>query len=230
VLAPQDLAAGDTIAAGTEVAIKAGNCLPLKHIPVGMPIHSIEMRPGGGGQLCRAAGCVATIVNKQDTHAIVRLPSGQACGGRAGWEHGNSLLVNRPSRSAWTDVAAYRNCGCLANSSAEADCCRLCWHATAGEQRLVHMDCHATVGAVSNPQRKNRVIGKAGLSRHAGRRPTVRGVAMNPVDHPHGGRTAGGRPSVSPWGMPTKGFKTRSKRKPSSKCIVVTRHQAKKRA
>lgn len=94
----------------------------------------------------------------------------------------------------------------------------------AGEQRLLSLNCKATIGAVSNPQNKNRVLGKAGHSRHLGIRPTVRGVAMNPIDHPHGGSTSGGRPSVSPWGLPTKsGYKTRQRHKPSSKFILVRR-------
>ncbi|KAF8068262.1 rplB [Scenedesmus sp. PABB004] len=164
VLAPQDLAPGDTIAAGPGAAIRAGNTLPLRDIPVGMPIHCIELQPLKGAVIARAAGCMATIVNKQEEHAIVRLPS--------------------------------------------------------GEQRLINLKCRATIGAVSNPQNKNRVLGSAGASRHAGRRPTVRGVAMNPVDHPMGGGTAGGRPSCSPWGLHSKGKKTRDKNKASSRWIL----------
>lgn len=85
-----------------------------------------------------------------------------------------------------------------------------------GEIRMFPGNCMATVGAVSNPDQKNVSIGKAGRSRWLGRRPSVRGVAMNPVDHPHGGgegKTSGGRHPVTPWGRPTKGYKTRSKRK-----------------
>lgn len=84
------------------------------------------------------------------------------------------------------------------------------------EHRFVHLRCMATVGEVSNPEHKNQSYGKAGRMRWKGVRPSVRGVAMNPVDHPHGGgegKTSGGRPSVSKWGMPTKGYRTRSKRK-----------------
>ena len=101
-----------------------------------------------------------------------------------------------------------------------------------GEQRLVHGDCIATIGAVSNPDNSNTNKGKAGRSRWLGRRPHVRGVAMNPVDHPHGGgegRTSGGRHPVTPWGKPTKGKRTRAKNKTSSKLIMRTRHQRKKR-
>jgi large subunit ribosomal protein L2 len=99
-----------------------------------------------------------------------------------------------------------------------------------GEQRLVHGNCMATIGAVSNPDNSNTNAGKAGRMRWLGRRPTVRGVAMNPVDHPHGGgegRTSGGRHPVTPWGKPTKGKKTRSN-KASDKFIMRSRHQRKK--
>lgn len=100
-----------------------------------------------------------------------------------------------------------------------------------GEQRLVRGECMATVGAVSNPDQSNVKLGKAGRSRWLGRRPTVRGVAMNPVDHPHGGgegRTSGGRHPVTPWGKPTKGRRTRSN-KSTDKYIVRSRHQRKKK-
>ena len=102
---------------------------------------------------------------------------------------------------------------------------------SSGEQRIVHMRCMATVGAVSNPDNKNVKLGKAGRNRWAGKRPSVRGVAMNPVDHPHGGgegRTSGGRHPVTPWGKPTKGKKTRSN-KSTDKFIVRSRHTRKKR-
>lgn len=98
-----------------------------------------------------------------------------------------------------------------------------------GEVRLVHIECTATIGAVGNADHGNIVIGKAGRARWLGRRPKVRGVAMNPVDHPHGGgegKTSGGRHPVSPWGMPTKGYKTRKKRNPSDKYIVRRRKQS----
>jgi len=100
-----------------------------------------------------------------------------------------------------------------------------------GEQRLVRSDCMASVGAVSNPDQANIKLGKAGRSRWLGRRPTVRGVAMNPVDHPHGGgegRTSGGRHPVTPWGKPTKGRRTRSNTS-TDKYIVRSRHQRKKK-
>lgn len=102
---------------------------------------------------------------------------------------------------------------------------------SSGELRLVRGECMATVGAVSNPDHQNTNLGKAGRSRWLGRRPHVRGVAMNPVDHPHGGgegRTSGGRHPVTPWGKPTKGKKTRSN-KATDRLIMRSRHQAKKK-
>lgn len=96
-----------------------------------------------------------------------------------------------------------------------------------GELRMVHGDCRATIGSVSNPDQKNIKLGKAGRNRWLGRRPHVRGVAMNPVDHPHGGgegKTSGGRHPVTPWGKCTKGRKTRSRKKPSGKYIIRRRN------
>lgn len=97
-----------------------------------------------------------------------------------------------------------------------------------GEVRLVHRECRATIGQIGNLEHENISIGKAGRSRWMGKRPEVRGVAMNPVDHPHGGgegKTSGGRHPVSPWGWLTKGYKTRKKKNPSSKFIVKRRNQ-----
>lgn len=102
---------------------------------------------------------------------------------------------------------------------------------SSGELRLIRGECVATVGAVSNPDNQNQKLGKAGRNRWLGKRPSVRGVAMNPVDHPHGGgegRTSGGRHPVTPWGKPTKGKKTRSN-KSTDKYIVRSRHERKKR-
>ncbi|MEM6649545.1 MAG: 50S ribosomal protein L2 [Pseudomonadota bacterium] len=99
-----------------------------------------------------------------------------------------------------------------------------------GEVRMVHGDCLATVGAVSNPDHGNINLGKAGRKRHLGKRPAVRGVAMNPIDHPHGGgegRTSGGRHPVTPWGKPTKGKRTR-KNKETDRLIIRSRHARKK--
>jgi large subunit ribosomal protein L2 len=100
-----------------------------------------------------------------------------------------------------------------------------------GEMRLVRQECMATVGAVSNPDNSNQNFGKAGRMRHKGKRPSVRGVVMNPIDHPHGGgegRTSGGRHPVTPWGKPTKGHRTRSN-KTTDKLILRSRHARKKK-
>jgi len=102
---------------------------------------------------------------------------------------------------------------------------------TSGELRMVRGECMATIGAVSNPDQANIKIGKAGRKRWLGKRPSVRGVAMNPVDHPHGGgegRTSGGRHPVTPWGKPTKGKRTRKARNTSSRLIIRSRHARKK--
>ncbi|PNH07299.1 50S ribosomal protein L2 [Tetrabaena socialis] len=90
-----------------------------------------------------------------------------------------------------------------------------------GETRLLPLDCRATVGLVSNPFQRSINLGKAGARRKQGWRPTVRGIAMNPVDHPHGGRGNGGRPSCTPWGVYTKGKRTRRRNKPSNRMILV---------
>ena len=97
---------------------------------------------------------------------------------------------------------------------------------SSGETRRVRAECMATVGAVSNPDHSNEVIGKAGRNRWRGVRPTVRSIAMNPVDHPNGGRTNGGKHWSTPWGKPTKGFRTR-KNKATQKYIIRSRHQGK---
>ena len=155
---------------GERCDIKPGNAMPMKNIPVGTIIHNIEMKPGKGGQIARAAGSYVQLVGK---------------------EHGYALL-------------------------------KMC----SGEQRMVRADCMATVGAVSNPDHQNENSGKAGRSRWLGKRPHVRGGAMNPVDYAHGGgegRTSGGRHPVSPWGKPTKGYKTRKRNKKSNSHIVKRR-------
>ncbi len=172
ILAPDGLKVGDTVVAGPDADIRIGNALPLRNIPLGTPIHNIELKIGKGGQIVRSAGTSATVMAKEKNYAHVRLPS--------------------------------------------------------GEVRLIHIDCIATVGTVGNSDHGNISIGKAGRTRWLGRRPKVRGVAMNPVDHPHGGgegRTSGGRHPVSPWGVPTKGYKTRKKRKASDKYIVRKKKQ-----
>jgi len=171
ILAPQRVGVGDMVVAGERADIKPGNAMPMENIPVGTIIHNIEMKPGGGGKIARAAGTYAQLVGKDAGFAQLRLGS--------------------------------------------------------GELRMVPARCMATVGSVSNPDNKNTNKGKAGRNRWLGWRPTVRGVVMNPVDHPHGGgegRTSGGRHPVTPWGVPTKGKRTRGK-KPSDKYIMRRRHK-----
>jgi len=134
--------------------------MQLKNIPVGTIVHNVEMKPGRGGQIARAAGSYVQLVGRDAGLALLRMSS--------------------------------------------------------GEVRMVRAECMASIGAVSNPDQQNIVIGKAGRNRWKGRRPSVRGVAMNPVDHPHGGgegRTSGGRHPVTPWGKSTKGKKTRRNKK-----------------
>jgi large subunit ribosomal protein L2 len=172
ILAPVGIKVGDMITAGDAADIKPGNALQLKKIPVGTLLHNIELNPGRGGQMCRAAGTYAQLVAKEGKYALLRLPS--------------------------------------------------------GEVRNVLASCLATVGQVGNVMHENISIGKAGRNRWLGNRPKVRGVAMNPVDHPLGGgegKSSGGRHPVTPWGKPTKGYKTRNKKKPSSKLIVKRRGQ-----
>jgi large subunit ribosomal protein L2 len=153
ILAPQRLREGDKVVSGDRVDVKPGNAMPMRNIPVGTIIHNVEMKPGKGGQLARAAGTYVQLVGRDAGYALLRLAS--------------------------------------------------------GEVRMVRAECMATIGAVSNPDQQNISIGKAGRTRWAGRRPHVRGETMNPVDHPLGGRTRGGRQPVTPWGKPTKGYKTR---------------------
>ncbi|MHA1113238.1 MAG: 50S ribosomal protein L2 [Alphaproteobacteria bacterium] len=175
ILAPQRVGAGDTVIAGERVDVKPGNAMPLNNLPVGTIVHNVEMKPGKGGQIARAAGTYVQLVGKDAGYAQLRLNS--------------------------------------------------------GEVRMVRGECMATVGAVSNPDQKNIKLGKAGRKRWLGKRPSVRGVAMNPVDHPHGGgegRTSGGRHPVTPWGQPTKGKRTRRNKK-SDSLIIRRRHVRKKR-
>ena len=171
ILAPQRLAAGDTVVAGEKVDVKPGNAMPLSSVPVGTIVHNVEMKPGRGGQIARAAGAFAQLVGRDMGYALLRLSS--------------------------------------------------------GEQRRVLASCMATVGAVSNPDHANINLGKAGRKRWLGIRPTVRGESMNPVDHPLGGRTRGGRTTKTPWGKIAKGPKTRSN-KSTDKYIVRSRHARKR--
>ena len=160
ILAPQRLGVGDTVIAGARVDVKPGNAMPLRSIPIGTIIHNVELKPGAGGKLARAAGTYVQLVGRDQAYALLKLAS--------------------------------------------------------SEVRMVRAECMATIGAVSNPDQANIKLGKAGRKRWLGKRPAVRGVAMNPIDHPHGGgegRTSGGRHPVTPWGKPTKGKRTRSNKK-----------------
>ena len=173
ILAPQRLGPGDVVVSAERADIKPGNAMPMENMPVGTIIHNVEMKPGRGGQMARAAGTYVQLIGKDSGYAQLRLAS--------------------------------------------------------GELRMVSAKCMATVGAVSNSDNQNVNLAKAGRNRWRGRRPQVRGVAMNPVDHPHGGgegRTSGGRHPVSPWGKPTKGARTRSKKQ--SDALIMRRRRRKK--
>ncbi len=174
ILAPQRLAVGDKIISSARADIKPGNAMPFSGMPIGTIVHNVEMKPGKGGQIARAAGTYAQFIGRDGGYAQLRLSS--------------------------------------------------------GELRVVHQNCRATVGAVSNPDNSNINLGKAGRTRNLGIRPTVRGVVMNPVDHPHGGgegKSSGGRHPVTPWGKPTRGMKTR-KNKTTDKYILRRRSVRKK--
>ncbi|MEX2470416.1 MAG: 50S ribosomal protein L2 [Pseudohongiellaceae bacterium] len=171
IVAPGKVKAGDVLMSGEGAAIKVGNCLPLRNIPLGSTLHCVEMKPGKGAQLARSAGTSLQLVAKEGAYATLRLRS--------------------------------------------------------GEMRRVPSECRATLGEVSNSEHSLRSLGKAGAKRWRGVRPTVRGVAMNPVDHPHGGgegRTSGGRHPVSPWGTPTKGYKTRTNKRTDN--MIVRRRKS----
>ena len=171
ILAPQGLKDGDKIMSGKSADIKPGNCMEINSIPVGTLIHNIELNPGQGGKLVKAAGQSAQLMAKEGKYAHVRLPS--------------------------------------------------------GEMRLILSNCRATIGVIGNSDHANVKIGKAGRKRNMGIRPTVRGSAMNPVDHPHGGGEGrapiGHAGPLTPWGKPALGYKTRNKRKLSNKFIVKRR-------
>jgi large subunit ribosomal protein L2 len=176
ILAPAQIKVGDSVQSGPGADIRPGNALALRQMPTGTVVHNVELVPGQGGKLGRAAGTAIQVAAKEGDLVTLRLPS--------------------------------------------------------SEMRIVRADCRATVGALSNPEHQNIKIGKAGRNRHKGRRPQTRGVAMNPVDHPHGGgeahHTPGGHP-VTPWGKPTLGYRTRKKRKRSDRYIVRGRRRGKKK-
>jgi len=161
IIAPQRLAPGDQVIAGKKVDVKPGNAMEIGQMPVGTIVHNVEMKPGKGGQIARAAGTYAQLSGREAGNALLRLKS--------------------------------------------------------GETRKVSVDCRATIGEIGNDEHNLRSYGKAGAKRWRGIRPTVRGVVMNPVDHPHGGgegRSGQGNPHpVSPWGWHTKGKKTRKNKR-----------------
>lgn len=170
IIAPEGVKQGTILMNGDQAEFKPGNCMTIERIPVGMTIHAIELIPNQGAVIARAAGQSAVLRSKEETHAQVKLQS--------------------------------------------------------GEVRLVNLKCRATIGTVGNSEHSKKKLGKAGKKRYQGKRPHVRGVAMNPVDHPMGGgegRTSGGSHPVSPWGQLAKGKKTRNPRKSSSKMIVQKR-------
>jgi large subunit ribosomal protein L2 len=171
ILHPKLLNIGAKISSGENAPLEIGSSLPLKSIPLGTEVHNVEIIPGRGGQLVRAAGASAQIVAKDGNFVTIKLPS--------------------------------------------------------SEVRLIRKDCKATIGQLGNVEHNNITSGKAGRSRWLGIRPTVRGVVMNPCDHPHGGgegRSPIGRARpVTPWGKPALGVKTRSKNKYSDFYIVRSR-------
>ena len=166
VIAAKGVSAGMQLVSGADAPIKTGNTLPLRNIPVGTTVHCVEMLPGKGAQLARAAGAAVQLLAREGEYAQIRLRS--------------------------------------------------------GEIRKVHINCRATIGEVGNEEHSLESIGKAGRVRWRGVRPTVRGVAMNPVDHPHGGgegRKAAARDPVSPWAVLTKGYKTRKNKRTDAMII-----------
>ncbi len=169
ILHPKGLAVGDTVITSEKAFIKTGNTLRLSGIPVGVPIHNVELIPGKGGQIIRSAGSSGVIIGKDEKYAHVKLPS--------------------------------------------------------GEIRKINLQSLATIGQLDNEERKHQVLGKAGRRRWLGKKPHVRGVAMHPGAHPHGGgegRSGEGMHPKTPWGKPAHGLKTR-KKKPSDKLIIKRR-------
>lgn len=175
ILAPEGVGVGDKLMSGPDAEIRVGNALPIYRIPLGTQIHNIELQPGKGGQLVRAAGTSAQLLAKEGVYSQVRLPS--------------------------------------------------------GEVRYISQDCIATIGSIGNSDHSNVVLGKAGRKRWLGIRPTVRGSAMDPNSHPHGGGEGGspiGMPGPkTPWGKPTLGAKTRRNKRTDK--YIVRRRRTKRR-
>lgn len=171
ILHPRSLEIGTKVLSGLNASIEVGHALPLSNIPLGTAVHNIELTPGKGGQIVRAAGTYAQVVAKEGYYVTLKLPS--------------------------------------------------------NEVRMIHEKCMASIGQVGNIDASNIKLGKAGAKRRIGKKPRVRGVVMNPVDHPHGGgegRSPIGKTCpVTPWGKPTLGLKTRNPKKHSSKYILRRR-------
>nr|AND48615.1 ribosomal protein L2 [Sphagnum contortum] len=174
ILHPRGIKIEGTVISSIDAPILVGNALPLTNMPLGTTIHNVEITPGRGGQLVRAAGSVAKLIAKGGRLATLRLPS--------------------------------------------------------GEVRLISQDCLATIGQVGHVDANNRTIGKAGSKRWLGKRPRVRGVVMNPVDHPHGGgegRAPIGREKpLTPWGRTALGKRTRKSNKYSNNFILRRRRKS----
>jgi len=174
-IAPSGIKDGDEIICAEKTEIKTGNRMKIKNIPIGTMVYNVELVPGRGGKIVRAAGAFAKVLAHEGKYTNLEMPS--------------------------------------------------------GEIRRVFQECYATVGTVSYPERRYRVLGKAGISRLKGRRPAVRGTAMNPVDHPHGGGEGrspiGLKHPKTPWGKPSLGVKTRKKKKRTNKYIIKRRKKKK---
>ena len=172
IIEPKGLKVGDKVVSGEATDIKVGNCCELQNIPEGTFVHNLELQPGKGAQMCRAAGTSAQVLGLDGNYVIVRLAS--------------------------------------------------------SEMRKLLKNCRATIGTVGNEDWNLINLGKAGKTRWKGTRPTVRGSAMNPNDHPHGGgegKSPVGRPGpVTPWGKPAMGLKTRKTKNPTNKFIVKRRN------
>lgn len=174
-IAPSGIKDGDEIICAEKAAIKIGNRMKVKNVPVGTMVYNVELVPGRGGKIVRSAGTFAKVLAHEGKYTNLEMPS--------------------------------------------------------GEIRRVFQECYATVGTVSHSEKRYRVIGKAGINRLKGRRPTVRGTAMNPVDHPHGGGEGrsgiGMKHPKTPWGKPALGVKTRKRKKWTNKYIIKRRKKKK---
>ena len=171
-LCPEQIKTGSEVMAGDQAEAQVGNSMPLRSIPVGFFVHNVELAPGRGAKIARSAGTSVQLMGKEDTHAILKMPS--------------------------------------------------------REMRKVPIDSWATIGVLSNADHRNITLGKAGRTRHRGFRPSVRGMAMNPIDHPHGGgegRSKSGSHPTTPWGKSCKGARTR-KRKSN---LIIRRRPSKKK-